>query len=82
MEVLHVKKYNKKQTAKWEKRWDECKNDPDRFPYNMPQLIFYIFQKNYGYVAFDDKKSLWAKTKKEVIGWWEGEERLRKIKGY
>jgi hypothetical protein len=81
METLHVKKYNKKQEAKWHKDYDNAKK-AGRSWAEMPQLVMYLFNKNYGYVAFGNNKALWAKTKKEVIAWWENEERLKKIRGY
>ena len=81
MEVLHVKKYNEKKQAKYREDLNKAIAD-GRGVGEMPQLIFYIFLKNYGYVASDGKKSLWNKTKKGVIAWWEDEERLRKVRGY
>ncbi len=48
----------------------------------MPQLAFYIFNKNYGYVAFGERTALWDKTKKGVIEYWEQEQIRRKVRGY
>jgi hypothetical protein len=81
METLHVKKYNAKQTRKWEKDCEQARINGRHFS-TMPQLVMYLFNKNYGYVAFGNNKALWAKTKKEVIAWWEKEEKLKKIRGY
>jgi hypothetical protein len=68
MEVLSCKNYNKMRTQKWREACEKNKVDnPTGWMYTMPQLVFYVFNKNYGYVAFDDKRAIWAKTKKQVI---------------
>lgn len=87
MQTLSIKKYNEKQVQKWNKRYDEVMGKVktgDAYHTELPQLAFYIFNKNYGYVAFDESrnKALWAKTKKEVIEWWEEEDRKMKIRGW
>ncbi len=87
MEVLSINKYNDKQTRKWKQRYDEVMqkvNTGERHITELPQLAFFIFNKNYGYVAFDESrnKALWAKSKKAVIEWWEDEERKRKVRGW
>lgn len=87
MTVLSIKKYNEQQTKKWQQRYDEVMTRVkvgDAHLTELPQLAFYIFNKSYGYVAFDEAqhKSLWAKTKKEVIEWWNDEERKRKVRGW
>jgi hypothetical protein len=87
MQTLSIKKYNEKQTQKWRERYDEVMRDVHagkRHLTELPQLAFFIFNKNYGYVAFDESrnKALWAKTKREVIEWWEDEERKRKVRGW
>lgn len=87
MEVLSIKKYNDKQARKWSQRYDEVMqkvNTGERHLTELPQLAFFIFNKNYGYVAFDESRSkaLWAKSKKAVIEWWEDEERKRKVRGW
>lgn len=80
METLHVKKYNAMKIAKWDKDYNEAYASGRRW--DLPQVAMYIFQKSYGYVAFDGKRALWDKTKKGVIAYWENEERLKKIRGY
>ena len=80
MQVLSIKKYNDQQTAKWQEHWDKAAAEQR---WNcMPQLAFYIFNKNYGYVASDGKRALWAKTKKAVIAWWEQEQINKKVRGW
>ena len=82
---MHVKKYNERQTAKWKKRYDEVMeavNRGERHITELPQLAFFVFNKNYGYVATNGNKALWDKTKKGVTEWWEAEERRRKVRGY
>lgn len=79
MKVLSIKKYNKMQIRRWEERWIETMEEVKvgaKYFSELPQLAFYIFNKSYGYVAFnhDMHKSLWAKTKKEVINRWENEQ--------
>jgi uncharacterized protein (DUF169 family) len=87
MQVLRIDKYNEKQTRKWEQRYSEVMQKVragEKHFHELPQLAFYVFNKTYGFVAFDESKnkSLWAKTKKGVIEWWEDEERKRKIRGW
>lgn len=66
MEVLSCKKYNEKQTQKWRDACNVARRG-GRDLTCMPQLAFYIFNKNYGYVAHEGNTALWAKTKKQVI---------------
>ncbi len=85
MEVLSIKKYNAKQTAKWQRDFDKVAEEArlgKRTWSELPQLAFYIFEKSYGYVAFGEGRALWAKTKKEVIDWWRQEEIKRKVRGW
>ena len=87
MEVLSIKKYNAMQTIRWNKKYDEVLKEVNagtRHLQELPQLAFYIFNKSYGYVAFDHdrSKALWDKTKKGVVAWWEDEERKRKVRGW
>ena len=83
MQVVSAKKYIELQTAKWEKDYNKAIEE-GRHHTMMPQLAFYLFnpQRRYGYVAFNDNKALWDKTKKGVITFWESEERKRKIRGW
>jgi hypothetical protein len=83
MQVLSIKKYNELQTQKWQRDYDKAvAAHGDRNWGCMPQLAFYIFNKNYGFVAFGEKTALWDKTKKGVIEYWEQEQIRRKVRGY
>ena len=87
MKVLSTNRYNHKQTMKWKEDHDKFMEDyrkGKRHITEAPQLAFYLFNpsRRYGYVAFDDKKALWHKTKKGVIDFWNDEERKRKIRGW
>jgi hypothetical protein len=70
MEILSVKKYNERQTKKFEERskevWDKIKAGK-ALTTELPQLAFYIFNKSHGFVAFTEKRAIWAKTKKELL---------------
>ena len=81
MQVLSIKKYNEQQTQKWQRDYDKAVAEGRNWGC-MPQLVFYIFNKNYGYVAFGDKTALWDKSKKGVIEYWEFEQLQRKVRGY
>ncbi len=81
MNVLRIDKYNNQQTAKWNNDYDKARYDGRHWSC-MPQLAFYIFEKNRGYVAFEGSKALWHKTKKGVIVWWNEEEEKKKIRGW
>jgi len=74
MEVLSCKRYNDMRTEKWHKDCELARANGREWSM-MPQLVFYIFNKNYGYVAFNNKTALWAKTKKQVIEDWKVFER-------
>ena len=80
MQVLSIAKYNQLQTQRWERDYNKAIAE-ERWNC-MPQLAFYIFNKKYGYVAFDEKTALWDKTKKGVLEYWDLEQRRRKIRGY
>ena len=68
MEALSCKKYNEQQTQKWRDACEKSKKaNPIDWIHMIPQLAFYVFNKNYGYVAHEGNTALWAKTKKEVI---------------
>ena len=81
MQVLSIKKYNEQQTQKWQRDYEKAVAEGRNWGC-MPQLAFYIFNKNYGYVAFGEKTALWDKTKKGVIEYWEQEQIRRKVRGY
>ena len=67
-QYLSCKKYNAMMTQKWR---DDCAKSKEANPidwiHTMPQLAFYVWDKNYGHVAYKKNTALWAKTKKEVI---------------
>jgi hypothetical protein len=65
MIIESVKKFNDRKTNKWHN--DCAKWIPNEFGYGYPQLIMYIYEKNYGYVASENRCSIWRKTKKQVI---------------
>lgn len=87
METLSLKKYNEQQTKKWEKDnaayWETAPSTQASLSM-APQLAFYLFAttRQYGYVAFNETKALWAKSKAGVIEYWNDEERKRKIRGW
>ena len=74
MQVLQVKNYNNSEMARYSKA---CENWSDNGGLNsgvyFPQQAFYGFYTNRGefkqtgYVAFNDKKAILRKTKKEAI---------------
>lgn len=87
MKVVTSRTYNKNQTQKWIEDHDKFMEDyrlGKRHITEAPQLAFYLFNpsRKYGYVAFDEKKALWHKTKKGVIAFWKEQERKRKIRGW
>lgn len=87
MEVLSIKKYNAMQTQRWEDQYDKIMSEVNkgkRHLTELPQLAFYLFNKSYGYVAFDHSKhkALWNKSKKGVIQFWEDQELCKKQRGY
>lgn len=55
--------HQKMMTAKWHKACDEWKGMPHPFP----QLAMYGFHRNYGYVAFQGRFSMWRRTKRQAI---------------
>ena len=81
MNVLRVDLYNQQQTRKWKEHCEKARQE-NRDWSCMPQLAMYLFNHKRGYVAFDDNKALWAKTKKEVIKWWDTEIKLLRIREY
>lgn len=66
MQTLTLKKYNEQQTSKWNSDWHKALAE-GRDHTCLPQLAFYVFEKTYGYVAFEANSAYWAKTKKEAI---------------
>ena len=64
-EVMTVKEYNRRQTIKWH---NDCQN---RTYGNLPQLMLYIFDKTYGYVATYERGACWNRTKAGVIAYTE-----------
>lgn len=66
MKTLPIKEYNARQTSKWQEHWNKAKEEGRDWGC-MPQLAFYVFNKNYGYIAFDEKCACWNKTKKGAV---------------
>jgi hypothetical protein len=76
MKTLTVKAYNTMQTRKWSKNYNECLELiklGERHLTELPQLAFYVFNKSYGYVAFNSNSALWNKSKKGVISFWNSQ---------
>jgi len=70
MNIVNIKKYNEMQTAKWNKNYDavmKAVNEGTRHITELPQLAFYIFDKEDGFVAYNDNSAYWHKTKREAI---------------
>ena len=66
MKTLTAKAYNAQQTRKWHEDWDKAVKERG-YNNSLPQLAFYIFEKNYGYVAFEGNSACWRKTKAKAI---------------
>lgn len=63
MNILTCKEYNHQQRAKYKKavtNWDYRQG-------GFPQLAFYIFPREYGYVRIKGYTHYWRKTKKELL---------------
>lgn len=72
VKVLSVDKYNEMRTKDWNKKYDEVLsevNKGNRHLTELPQLAFFLMHSDvhYGYVAFNDSKAIWAKSKKEAV---------------
>ena len=70
-EVMTAKEYDQRQTRKWH---NDCHNwKPNKYGTadGYPQLVFYIFGKNYGYVATHERGACWNRTKAGVIAYTE-----------
>ncbi len=69
MKVLQVKKYNARQEVRYHEACEAWKSEEGGFP----QAAFYFSCTNngnyrkVGYIAFNDRKSVWGLTKKEAI---------------
>lgn len=80
MQVLSVKEYNVRGEKKWNEACEKARSEGRDWSM-MPQISFYIWEKNYGFTAFVDPvnnkggKAIWHKTKKGVIGLWNKEKR-------
>tara|TARA_Y100000114_G_C11620712_1_gene259542 strand:- start:384 stop:629 length:246 start_codon:yes stop_codon:yes gene_type:complete len=69
-EILEVKEFNKIQTEKWKRDCDKTLREVGMFNYmhgHQPNLCFYIYDKNDGYVLKTKNGSVWRKTKRELI---------------
>ena len=74
MRTLTAKAYNDMQTRKWHEDWNKAAKE-GRYT-NMPQLAFYIFEKQYGYVAFGERCACWGKTKEKAIEKFESRNKI------
>ncbi len=66
MTTLPVKDYNAIQVKKWHIAYTKAKKR-DLTLHELPKLISYLFDKNYGYVTFEEARAVWAKSKIESI---------------
>ena len=73
MQVKHVIDYNADQLRKYHEATGEWNYSEGGFP----QIAFYCFFTNqgtfrmHGFVAFDEQRAVWRKTKKEAVTAWE-----------
>lgn len=71
MKIQQVQEYNADDMRRYEDKLAEWKKGGD-FKW-MPQIAFFCFRRQNGdlrmsgYVASDDNRAFWAKTKKEAI---------------
>ena len=64
-EILSVKEYNRIRYKEWKVQFDKLSNEGR---YNeRPSILFYLWEKNYGFVYKTDYGSIWRKTKKELL---------------
>ena len=63
--ILPVKEYNKIKYKEWKTRFNKL-SDEKRYN-ERPNILFYLWNKNYGYVYKTDYGSVWKKTKKELL---------------
>jgi hypothetical protein len=62
MIIETVEIYNNRKTAQWH---DDCdKWQPGKG--GMPQLVMYLFDKKYGYVASGGRAAIWRRTKEQA----------------
>ena len=64
-EILPVKEYNKIRYKEWKIQFDKL-SDEGRYN-ERPSILFYLWEKNYGFVYKTDYGSIWRKTKKELL---------------
>jgi len=70
VQLSTCKKYNRCMEAKWSQDWDKTLSDVNkglRHLTELPQLAFYIFNKNYGYVVSTKNSARWFKNKPEAV---------------
>ena len=61
--VLSVKEYNYKMRNKWEDDVNHARLNHGHFP----NLIMYLYQKDTGFVAFNETESQWFSKKSQAI---------------
>ena len=69
-EIINVQEFNKIQTEKWRNDCTETLKKVGIFSYmqgHQPNLCFYTYDKNDGYVLKTKNGSRWGKTKRELI---------------
>jgi len=63
--ILSTKRYNNIKYNEWKKHCDKLRNEGR---YNeLPSILNYLWDKDYGYVYKTDYGSVWRKTKRELI---------------
>ena len=62
MIILTCKEYNKQQRIKYHKKCQEWDYKQGGFP----QILFYLFPREYGFVGITGNTHYWRKTKKEL----------------
>ena len=64
-EILSVKEYNKIRYNEWKQRFEKLSNENRHS--QRPSILFYLWDKDEGYVLKTERGSKWAKTRKELI---------------
>ena len=63
--ILSVKEYNRIRYNDWKEQFDKLSKE-GRYS-ERPSILFYLWEKDYGYVYKTDYGSVWRKTKKELL---------------